>query len=457
MKLPLPLRLGASCRDRHATLSLDNPFGAQPLGCRNVDAEEDAQIRRCRSQVRACCSLKAALLYRGGARKLRLARLIWPVLACGLIYSPAMFAEPARSAGSRLVYIGTYTGAKSKGIYVCGFDSASGRLTSPELAAETASPSFLALHPGGRFLYAVGEATNLGGKRGGAVSAFSLEAKTGMLTLLNQQSSGGAGPCHLAVDQTGKCLLVANYGSGSIAALPIRADGSLGEPGAVIQHRGSSVNPQRQAGPHAHFITPDPANRFALTCDLGLDRVLVYRLDPAKAALAANDPPFAAVKPGSGPRHLAFHRSGRFVFVINEMGSTLTAFAYDAKRGVLKELQTLSTLPVGFTGKSTCAEVQVHPSRDFVYSSNRGHDSIAVFAFDAASGKLSCLEHQSTQGKNPRHFALDPTAQWLLAENQDSDSIVVFRIDSRTGRLHASGQSVSVGAPVCVVFVPTSS
>ena len=381
-------------------------------------------------------------------------RLIWPVLACGLVYPPAMFAETVPSRGAMLVYIGTYTGAKSKGIYVSRFDPATGRLTPPELAVETPSPSFLALHPGGRFLYAVGETTNLGGKPVGAVSAFSLDAKTGQLTLLNQQSSGGAGPCHLAVDPTGKCLLVANYGSGSIAALPIQADGSLAEPGTIIQHQGSSVNPQRQAGPHAHFITPDPANRFALTCDLGLDQVLVYRLDPAKSALVANDPPFAAVKPGSGPRHLAFHPSGRFVFLINEMGSTLTAFAYDAKRGALKELQTVSTLPEEFAGNSTCAEVQVHPSGKFVYGSNRGHDSIAVFGFDAASGKLTCLEHQPTQGKTPRHFALDPTGQWLLAENQDSDNIVVFRVDAKTGRLSPTGQTVSVGAPVCAVFVP---
>jgi 6-phosphogluconolactonase len=256
------------------------------------------------------------------------------------------------------------------------------------------------------------------------------------------------------VDPTGKCLLVANYGSGSIAALPIRADGSLAEPSAVIQHQGSSVNSQRQAGPHAHFITPDPRNRFALTCDLGLDQVLVYRLDAAKSSLTANNPPFAGVKPGAGPRHLAFHPSGRFVFLINEMGSTLTVFAYDAKRGALKELQTISTLPEGFAGNSTCAEVQVHPSGKFVYGSNRGHDSIAVFSFDAASGKLTCLEHQPTQGKTPRHFALDPAGHWLLAENQDSDNVVVFRVDAKTGRLSPAGQTVSVGAPVCAVFVP---
>jgi 6-phosphogluconolactonase len=258
------------------------------------------------------------------------------------------------------------------------------------------------------------------------------------------------------VDPTGKCLLVANYGSGSIAALPIQADGTLTKPGAVIQHQGSSVNPQRQAGPHAHFITPDPANRFALTCDLGLDQVLVYRLDPAKSLLAANDPPFAAVKPGAGPRHLAFDPSGRFVFLINQMGSTLTAFAYEADGGVLKELQTLSTLPKEFTGISYCAEVQVHPSGKFIYGSNRGHDSIAAFGFDPASGKLTCLQHQPTQGRTPRHFVIDPTGQWLLAENQNSDSIVVFHLDSKTGRLSPAGHTVSVGAPVCAVFVPVN-
>ena len=380
-------------------------------------------------------------------------RLIWPVLAWSLAYHPARSAETVPSPDNMLVYIGTYTGGKSKGIYVSRFDSATGQLTSPELAVATPDPSFLAKHPEKQVLYAAGESSNLDGKGVGAVSAFSLNAKTGQLTLLNLRSSGGAGPCHIAVDPTGQCLLVANYGSGSIAALPIRADGSLAEPGTVIQHHGSSVNSERQAGPHAHFITPDPANRFALACDLGLDQVLVYRLDAAKSQLAANDPPFAAVKPGSGPRHLAFHPSGRFVFVINEMGSTLTAFAYDAQRGALKEMQTISTLPAKFSGISFCAEVGVHPTGKFVYGSNRGHDSIAVFGFDPASGKLTCLDYQSTQGKTPRHFAMDPTGQWLFTENQSSDSIVIFRIDSQTGRLQPTGQSVSVGAPVCAVFV----
>lgn len=384
-------------------------------------------------------------------------RFIWAVLACGIAYSRIMFAETAAAPGPLPVYIGTYTAGKSKGIYVSRFDPATGRLTPPELAVATPSPSFLALHPGGRFLYAANESASPGGKPMGGVSAFSRDAETGHLALLNSQSSGGAGPCHVVVDPTGKCLLVANYGSGSIAALAIQADGTLAEPGTVIQHEGSSVNPGRQAGPHAHFIIPDPADRFALACDLGLDQVLVYRLDAAKATLAANVPPFVAVKPGSGPRHLAFHPSGRYVFLINEMGSTLIAFAYDGRGGALKELQTISTLPEGFTGTKSCAEVQVHPSGKFVYGSNRGNDSIAVFGFDAASGKLTFLECQSTQGKTPRHFGLDPSGQWMLVENQDLDSVVVFRVDSKTGRLSPTGQTISVGAPVCAVFAPISS
>lgn len=380
--------------------------------------------------------------------------ILWPVLAGGLVYHPAMSAKAASNNRPMRVYIGTYTGPKSQGIYVSQFDPATGKLSPPELAAKTASPSFLAVHPNGRCLYAVGETSSLGGKRLGAVNAFSLDEKTGQLNLLNQQSSGGAGPSHLAVDKTGKCVLVANYGSGSVAALPIQADGRLAEPSATIQHQGSSVNPQRQAGPHAHFIVADPANRFALACDLGLDKVLVYRLDPAKGALVPNDPPFAPIKPGSGPRHLAFHPDGRFVYVINEIGATLAAFAYDAERGSLTELQTVSTLPPEFTGDKSGAEVQVHPSGNFVYGSNRGHDSIAVFAIDPSSGKLSWVEYQSSQGKSPRHFGIDPTGQWLLAENQDSDNIVVFRINPKTGRLSPTGQVVQVGSPVCAVFVP---
>ena len=382
----------------------------------------------------------------------QLFHLLWPVIVGGFAYHAAMPMNAAPTVAPMRVYFGTYTGPKSKGIYVSRFDPATGRLGPAELAAETASPSFLAVHPNGRYLYAVGETGNFGGKRGGSVAAFRIDGQTDRLTLLNQQSSGGAGPCHLALDKTGKCILAANYGSGSIAALPILADGRLAEAGTIIQHAGSSVNPQRQAGPHAHFITADPGNRFALACDLGLDKVLVYTLDPALGGLKPNDPPSASVQPGSGPRHLAFSPDGRFVYVINEMGMTLTAFAYDAKHGSLKELQTVSTLPKPVDGTKSCAEIQMHPSGRFVYGSNRGHDSIVIYAVDPASGKLTWVDCQPSGGKTPRHFVIDPAGRWLLAENQDSNSIVLFALDAKTGRLSPTGQTVEVGSPVCAVF-----
>jgi 6-phosphogluconolactonase len=255
------------------------------------------------------------------------------------------------------------------------------------------------------------------------------------------------------VDKTGRNVLVANYGSGSVACLPVKEDGRLAEASAFIQHTGSSVNPQRQQGPHAHSVNMSPDNRFAMVADLGLDEVLVYRFDPVKGSLAANDPPFAKVKPGSGPRHFAFHPGGKFAYVINELASTVTALAYDARRGILSEVQTVSTLPPGFTGTSTTAEVQVHPSGKFLYGSNRGHDSIAVFGIDARKGTLTPIEHVPTQGKTPRNFGIDPTGSYLLAANQSSDNVVVFRIDPQTGRLTPTGQVLEVGIPVCVKFV----
>jgi 6-phosphogluconolactonase len=370
------------------------------------------------------------------------------LLAAGLSPSARAADRPMR------VYFGTYTGPKSKGIYVSQFDPATGKLTAPELAAETKSPSFLAVHPNRRFLYAVGEASSVGGNKEGGVSAFSLDAKTGKLALLNQQPSGGGGPCHLSLDRAGKFVFVANYGTGSIAALPVQMEGKLGPAASVIQHAGSSANHQRQAGPHAHFITPDPASQYVLACDLGLDKVLVYWFAPRSSQpLTANETPSVSIKPGSGPRHLAFHPEGRFVYLINEMSSSLTALTYDADHGKLQEFQTISTLPDKFEGHSSCAEVQVHPSGKFVYGSNRGHDSIAVFAVDAKTGRLSYVAHQSTQGKTPRHFAIDPTGKWLLAENMDSGTVVVFGIDPKTGKLTPTGQSVEVGSPVCAVFV----
>ncbi|MBM4019453.1 MAG: lactonase family protein [Planctomycetes bacterium] len=364
-------------------------------------------------------------------------------------------ATPAQAVPRAMrVYIGTYTGPKSKGIHQMRLDVASGSLSAPELAGETANPSFLAVHPGRRFLYAVSEVRGPDGKSGGAVSAFAVAPDTGALEFLNKQSTGGAGPCYVAVDREGRCALAANYGSGSVCAMPIGPDGRLAEAAAVVQHAGSGPDPKRQQGPHAHSINPDPTGRFALAADLGLDKVLIYRFDAARAALAANDPPAASVAPGAGPRHLAFHPNGRFAYVINEMACTVTAFAWDAARGRLAELQTLSTLPADFRGASTCAEVQVHPAGRFLYGSNRGHDSIAVFALDAETGRLTPRGHQPTQGRNPRNFAIDPTGTFLLAANQNSDTVLVFRIDGQTGGLAPVGAPAAVPSPVCIKFLP---
>lgn len=357
-------------------------------------------------------------------------------------------------AGDFFVYIGTYTNKGSEGIYLYRLDTAAGTLASLGLAAKAPDPSFLAIHPDGRHLYAVSEIFNFEGKKGGAVSAFELDPKTGSLTLLNKVSTKGTGPCHVTVDKTGRDVLVANYGGGSVAVLPLTQDGRLEEASAFIQHTGSSVNPQRQKEPRAHSINVSPDNRFALVADLGLDQVLVYRFDPAKGSLTANEPPFARVNPGAGPRHFSFHPDGKFAYVINEMQSTITAFSWDAAGGILKEIQTISTLPAGFSGRNDTAEVQVHPSGKFVYGSNRGHDSIAVFAVDPAKGTLTPVEYASTQGKEPRNFGIDPTGSILIAANQNSNDMVVFRIDTNTGKLSPTGQRIQLSRPVCVKFVP---
>lgn len=368
----------------------------------------------------------------------------------------------AQAAPDYFVYFGTSTSGISKGIYVSRFDSDTGKLSAPELAAETKNPGFLAVPPTGKFLYSVGEMNAAPGQRTGAVNAFARDTQSGKLTMLNQQPSGGAGPCHVSVDATGQCVLVANYAGGSIAALPIQTDGRLAAAATIIQHTGASVHPQRQTKPYAHFIAPSPDNRFVLACDLGLDKVLFYKLDAAHARLTTNIHPDAVVPPGSGPRHLAFHPNGKFIYVINEMALTVTVFGYDAKRGAIRtatgafaELQNLSTVPADYatTGKDSGAEIAVHPGGQFVYASNRGLDSIAVFSVEATTGKLTLVQNESTQGKTPRHFALDPTGKWLLAENQNSDSVVVFAIDAATGKLKPTGQALTIGAPTCAVFV----
>jgi 6-phosphogluconolactonase len=382
------------------------------------------------------------------------------VLTVAVAWAAASSAQsPAKppASGELLVYLGTYTGEKtnSKGIYVSRLDLASGKLTEPELAAETTNPSFLAVHPTGRFLYAANEVREFEGKEGGSVSGFAVDRKTGKLTPLNQQSSVGRGPAHLTVDKSGRDVLVANYGGGSVAVLPIGTDGMLKPHTAFMQHTGASVNPTRQKGPHAHSINVSPNNRFAYAADLGLDKVLIYRFDAEKGTLAANEPPFATVKPGSGPRHFAFHPDGRFAYVINEISVSLTAFRADPERGSLTEIQTVTTLPEGETvqtGYST-AEVQVHPSGRFLYGSNRGHNSITVFTIDKNSGQVTFVQNEPTQGRDPRGFGIDPSGRYLLAGNQRSDSVIVYRIDQQTGRLTPTGQLLTLASPVCVKFV----
>lgn len=356
--------------------------------------------------------------------------------------------------GRAWVFVGTYTKTKtpSEGIYRLEFNSKTGELVSQGAAAKLENPSFLALHPSGQLLYAVNELGDFQGTKGGGVSALSLDPATGALKLLNQQPTDGGAPCFAVVDAKGLNVLVANYSGGNVACLPIAGDGTLKPISSLIQHQGSSVDPRRQKGPHAHSINLDPANRFALAADLGLDQVLVYKFDGEHGKLVPNDPPFAKTEPGAGPRHLAWHPSGKFAYVITEMGNTIEVFAYDADKGTLGKLQTLTTLPDDFKETSYCAEVAVHPSGKFVYGSNRGHDSLAIFQVDQNTGALTPAGYQSTLGKNPRHFAIDPTGQFILAANQDSDSIAVFRINAETGALTQVGQPISIPKPVCVRF-----
>jgi len=366
----------------------------------------------------------------------------------------AIFASGPTQANARasyLVYVGTYTGPTSKGIYAYRFNAVTGKSTSLGLVAETTNPSFLAIDRTRRFLYAVNEISDYQGQKSGGVSAFAIDRKTGKLTFLNEVPSRGTDPCYVTLDKSGEYVLVANYGGGNVAAFPILNDGRLGEAAAFIQHTGRGHDPERQEGPHAHEIELANDNRFAIAADLGLDELLIYHFDAAHGTLSPTNPPFAKVQPGSGPRHFAFHPNGKYVYVINEMGSTVTAFSY-AAHGTLKEQQTISTLPQDFKGKNDTAEIEVHPKGKFLYGSNRGHDSIAVFAI-GPKGMLKAVEYVSTEGKMPRSFAIDPTGSYLFAANQGSNKIVVFRIDSKTGHLRPTGEALEAPAPVCIKFM----
>lgn len=370
-------------------------------------------------------------------------------LLIGVVWlvTPLFASAPAVGATSFWVYIGTSSGKPHQGIYLGQLDVATATLKSVALAAESPNPSFLALHPNGRFLYAVAESG------GGKIRAFAINPSDGALTFLNEQPSGGNGPTHLEIDAGGRNALTANYGAGSVAVLPIQADGKLSPASCVIQHHGSSIDPKRQTKPYAHSINLDPSQRFAIACDLGCDKLFVYRFDADAGKLTPNDPPSADIKPGSGPRHMAFSSDGKFAYVINEMGSSITAFRYDADRGVLKEIQMISTLPKGFTAENTGAEIMLHPSGKFLYASNRGQNSIAIFEVDQLTGKLLADGSQSTQGKTPRFFCIDPTGQVIIAQNQNSDSMLLLKIDPDTGHLIPGQEIANVPAPTCAVFL----
>jgi 6-phosphogluconolactonase len=397
----------------------------------------------------------------------RVGRLAFAMAFAAMITAAAGAATAADAppVGDRLVWFGTYTNAAagrpaSEGIYVSRFDPATGRLTPPVLAGQAKNPSFVALHPTLPVLYAVSEVADADGRPMGAVIAFAIDEATGTLTRKNHQPSGGKGPCHVSVDRGGRAVLAANYGGGSVICLGLEPDGSLrpvaaGSPGGFIQHEGKGVHPQRQEGPHGHSIYPTADGRFAVACDLGLDKVFVHSLDAGRAVIAPHR--FGGTPAGAGPRHFAFHPGGRHGYSVNELGLSVTAFRFDPEAGTLSPFQTLSTLPadVGDTKGFSTAEIVAHPGGRYVYASNRGHDSIAMYSADPASGQLEFLGTEPIRGHTPRNFAIDPTGKFLLAAGQHSDTVTVFAIDGETGRLSFTGESLAVPSPVCIRFRPS--
>jgi len=362
------------------------------------------------------------------------------------------------------VYVGTYTGRaphiksqmQSEGIYIYRLNLATGELSHAATLSGIVNPSFLAIDPTKRYLYAVSETEELDGKQSGGVSACAIDPDSGGLTLLNSQFTQGKAPCHVSVDQSGQYVLAANYSSGNISMFPVLDDGRLGEPSDFIQHEGSSVNTQRQEGPHAHSINVDKANRYVFVADLGIDKVMIYQLDLAAGKLRPNNIPWVESKPGAGPRHFTFSPDSRYAYLINELDSTVTVYRYDEENGELQALQTLSTLPDTIddsVSSNTCADIHVAPSGRFVYGSNRGHDSIAIFEVEPETGQLNSIGHESTRGNTPRNFAIDPTGRYLLAANQDTDTIVSFHIDQTTGLLNYTGHTTTVPTPVCIKMI----
>jgi 6-phosphogluconolactonase len=354
-------------------------------------------------------------------------------------------------------YIGTYTrresfvDGKAEGIYVYHLDPSSGELTysATVTGAGTINPSYLTLGPDKRFLYAVNEITGGKGPHG-TLSAFAVNPATGDLSYLNRQSTHGLAPCYASVEPEGRYCLVANYETGSLCVLPVLKDGRLGEATDTVPFSGSGPNPERQEGPHAHMVLPSPDGSFILAVDLGSDRLMAFRLDREQGTLGPADPPWTQLPPGAGPRHLAFHPGRPFAYVISELRSTVTVLRYGERQGTFESLQTISTLPDDFTGQNLGAEIKVAPSGRFVYASNRGHDSLVIYAADPETGRLSLVGHESTQGVGPRDFAIDPSGALLLVANQDTDTVVTFWINPDTGTLRPTGCVAAVPTPVCI-------
>lgn len=364
-----------------------------------------------------------------------------------------MSATSSQNRHAPVVFVGTYTepeGSRSEGIYVYRMDPSSGKLTFQTVVKGIINPAYLVIHPRQDFLYAVSEVQVFAGQAEGSVSAFAINSTSGELTLLNSQSSHGKDPCYVSIERTGQFALIANYTSGSIAMLPLQADGRLGPARQLIQHSGSSVHPERQTGPHAHCILPDPTNHFAIVADLGLDKVLIYRMDLQQGKLQKHAE--VDVQPGGGPRHLTFHPNGRYAYLINELNSTLTSYRCHADAGRFEELQTVEALPQNFKGENLCADLHVSPGGKYLYASNRGHDSLVCFLIDERTGRLTYRNHTSTEGQVPRNFAIDPGGAFLLVANQATDNIATFRIDPASGQLFNTGHGAEVSMPVCVKF-----
>jgi 6-phosphogluconolactonase len=368
----------------------------------------------------------------------------------------AVLAGRARASSRELlVYVGTYTSGKSEGIYLYRLDLADGSLKHAGTTAGVVNPSYLTIDRARRRLFAVNEVEEFEGARGGGVSAFEIDAKTGALRLLNRRRSMGGSPCYVVAADSGRFVLVANYMGGNVAVLPVSKDGSLGEAIQVEQFKGSGPNRERQEAPHAHYVMLDRANAHVYACDLGTDRVMSYRFDQRTGKLTPNAQPSVSAKSGAGPRHMAFHPNGRVAYVLNELHATVTAYALDPQSGALNELETVNTLPADFKEPNTSADIHVAPGGKFLYCSNRGHDSIAAFSIDPDTGRLTLLGHTPTGGKTPRNFVIDPSGAFLLAANQNSGNIVTFRIDAQTGALRPTGHSVAVPKPVCLKLTPS--